>query len=424
MYSNFFQPMPHARQKKHHFTQFLLDFMTSTGEQEKLTDYMIREANYDVAFIQAFLYAFEDNQQLMDTLETPHLLMKFLDNIQSKALSHLPKIKMINKNAAQLIHGKAFMPNFYGLSKDWNSDEEGICDLVKLALDPKINRHLVVHYDNAPLCYVEKNGYFRETDEEKIQLYSAEQTQEITAEVLKEYRKGPLKNQHDRLVLFIVANEQQRHELALESAAQFQQTINQCLNDAEKIETIGRFIKELMQLHLYCDGNGRSLFILANRLLTAHGLKPFYPTQLCPFDGNSLEKMGKEISEGQKRFTQLFGSHEQLCANLNQYKEMIDKIAQMIQEMTPMQGIKTDLMTPFKERNFNLLLRRTATSPDYFSLFKLLLDNCDLLNIDINEKGLKSGNVWDVALQFNNQKAIEALTPLFIDTPINQANKM
>lgn len=409
----FFSPVEQAHPRKFHFTQFLLDYLQHTGGYEKLTDYMKREEGYDLVFIKAYLDVFQGHSKDIQTIDDPAFLLTLLDSIQHCAISHLPEMKMISETKAQLIQGKADSYNFYGLTKNWNSDEAGIVELVKIALDSKIERHLVVHYDNAPLCYVSKMGYVLESTPNKTLIFSSEQVQEITEHVLQEYRKGPYNNKLDRLVLFLCSNAAKRHDVALEAATHFVQQMQQAQNENDHIKTIGLFLRDIMQLHSYNDGNGRSLFILANWLLVTHGLKPFYPTQMCPFDGNSIEKIVKEIIEGQNRFAELFGTHATLLEQLSQYQDSIVEVEKMVKDLAANKKFPCDLDTPLKERNLNLLFRKTATHPEVFSLFKCLLDKCDVLNVDIFEKGPKSGHAFNIAKQYNNQKVMDVLQPLF-----------
>jgi ankyrin repeat protein len=157
---------------------------------------------------------------------------------------------------------------------------------------------------------------------------------------------------------------------------------------------------------MFADGNGRTVFIFANLLLSMNNLPPFYPNNMCIFDANSMPRMVREVIEGQKRFRAMFGTKEEFNHNLEAYKKAVENLSALI--LTKFTKIKS-IVTALNERNFNLLLRQSAISEDRIELLKFLLENHSFLNIDPSSAGQTSGTALDIAKKHGNEEACRLL---------------
>lgn len=65
--------------------------------------------------------------------------------------------------------------------------------------------------------------------------------------------------------------------------------------------------------------------------------------------------------------------------------------------------------TLIEEKNFELLLRKTATNGKYFTLLSFLVKHASLLNINISAKGKTSGTALEIAKKAKNQEGTALL---------------
>lgn len=400
-------------------TQFMIDYVSVTGALESLQDYVRRETNYDLAFCTAWQFLFDDKHRknYNESSNQPLFLVKLLDDLQAKAMGHLPHHHEIDlgygQTGIQPIQGRvSFAYNYYGLVKDWSADEAGIQELVSDILTGKKGdfNELVIHSDTPGKGpHVLKNdGLYIETHSSLKKLPLS--TREIMDFILKEFRKGPSKSGSDRMNLYVIHGGK-RTERELMILSQYCEEIKSAETPDQKIHVIGNTMRNLMQLHLYYDGNGRSMVMLANWLLYTNGLPLFYPDNMCIFDANSLKKIHQLITDGQTRFRHLFHDEPRLTASLTAWRETVMALNELINAQPLIKKELDVLKISFKNRDFNLLLRQSAANPRIIDLLRFLLRQKDALNIDVFAKGKSGKDVFDVANERNNQDAILALEP-------------
>ena len=78
-----------------------------------------------------------------------------------------------------------------------------------------------------------------------------------------------------------------------------------------------------MLLHPYHDGNGRTFYILTNLLLHQNQLKPTHLKNMCLYEGLTVERLVREVIEGQERFEAHFGSLDELSNGLYDYETAV-----------------------------------------------------------------------------------------------------
>lgn len=391
-----------------HSTLFMLDLEATNGEEATMQDFISREPDYDLAFCEAW-----NTIDIVKNERLPHSkqLLELLDKIQKVALGHLPLIRVVG-SGYQKIHGRADGLNYFGLFNNTpNSNEEGITDIIKkiwvnresFGLQAMINNHsrYVLTDNNLTLISENKNKvlFCNNTNSNK------ETFSEIAHIFLSLYKQGLFENERARIILMQNKNATEREIEALQILDIYFKEIKTKDKAVEKIETISCLIRDLMQLHLFYDGNGRSLYLLANLLLYQNDLPLFYPKNMCMFDGNGVDTMVEEILGGQQRFVSMFGSQESLTNSLREYKEAITQLKSFINKNFPSHPA---LNKSINERNLNLLFRQSVTAPNN-DLLKLLLSNKEIIGIDIFSKGLTSGNALMIAQKRNNPEAISLL---------------
>ncbi|CCB86349.1 unknown protein [Parachlamydia acanthamoebae UV-7] len=387
-----------------HTTQFMLDYKHAvTNERVSLGEFMKNEKNYDIAFCRAWeeIEPFHISNQT-----TPNDLLMTLDKIQKCSISHLDNQKQ----------GRAER-NFFGISKGYPTDEEGIKDLIiKIWVDKEPFILQVLAEDNLEEAYIltkDDLKYYNNAGQTiNIKPSSNDRTKTVSLmfqKIIPCYRKGDCLGR-ERLILKNHSAPNERETAALKIFEKFLNMMKiECLSTNEKIETIATTMRDLLQQHIYYDGNARSLYILSNFLLQQYGLEMFYPENMCLFDANSKGKMVSEICIGQNRFANIFGDEKALTENLKKYKQTVLDLQELINTQTlKSQSINT-LQSAFDERNFNLLLRLSATISGNTTLLKFLLENAKVLNIDITASGKKSGTALDIAVKGSNQEAITLL---------------
>lgn len=403
-----------------HPTTFFLDRCHPiTGKQDTLQEYVNREDNSDVSFCQAWLGM---NRVLKIAIyeRSPNSqeLLNILDVIQKHALSHFPPFQFINPFIVKPIHGKTEVPNWYGISKGTNADEQGIIDLIRKIWVDKETCELVVTPEDSNLdqVYVLRRDaliLITDDDQQKTIYTNETSTCQNTLEKINDlfvslFDDGinttengkPIKYDRMKLVCYGTAEERQRK--ALKILGNLFTNIKAKESEREKIELICITARDLMQQHPYYDGNARAVFIFANFLLRINGLQAFYPQNMCMFDANSVERMVQEVQGGQERLTSSYGSEDDLTNGL-------DKYLQALQNASPLVKDSHILLKIFSSRNFDLLLRQASQSLEDINLVSFLLEHIETLNIDKSAKGEKSGTPLDVALKANNTAAVKLL---------------
>jgi hypothetical protein len=396
--------------QRSHCTQFMLDFVPYEHKKQKnsFQDYMKREGNYDLSFCESWL-----NHVNADVIGDAEKLLEFFMKIQKTAMKHIELIGKISEG--QKYQSGIFIGNRYDVGKELNSDAEGIKKLARQIWFRKREKRITIFSEEKgprEIYFLENEGFFKNIpnklppklidNDGSEKLFNS-----IFDKILNCYDKGHLKDGSFPLIIqstyFTV--EGKKNE-AFKLFNKYLTSIKENKTNEEKIRSICKLCRELEQLHLFHDGNGRSVFILANLLLGWNGLDPFYPQNMCVFDANSLEKMFQEVVEGQERFAFMFGSKAQFNKDLNIYKQEVERLALIVNKKFSKLSLVTE---PFKERNFNLLLRQSAANKITQEILEFLLQNLSSLNIDINSKGKTSGTVMDVAINNKNEEAISLL---------------
>lgn len=79
----------------------------------------------------------------------------------------------------------------------------------------------------------------------------------------------------------------------------YYQRIENCSSDRDKISLIAETCQTLDQLHLFNDGNIRTVYLIMNKLLIDIGLSPSILKNPNIFDGYSLNELTEAILRGQ-----------------------------------------------------------------------------------------------------------------------------
>jgi len=120
------------------------------------------------------------------------------------------------------------------------------------------------------------------------------------------------KQKHYAICLF-PPNIDEAKKLAEESIQQFNiymQTPN--LTDREKITAIGSLVHELEILHLFPDGNLRTMYLLLNQLLMTYGFKYSILYDPNRLDGYSKAERTEQIIQGISRFERIVNNADEL----------------------------------------------------------------------------------------------------------------
>jgi len=383
---------------KTHFTQFTIDLIhKETSEPTSIQQFVENEPEYDLAFCSGMKILETNHSKL---IIDPKIFLSTLDQINKSSISHL-----------QLKNDEKPSLNHFPINKDITSDEVGIREIIKKIWLEQSHYALIARSDNISYAYHLTHEYFAlqkgENQSHQI-LYknnsiNREETLTlISTKILELYRRGLcIKMKQNRLVMVIHIEASEREKLALSIISDYFKQMNQAQSDLEQKHAIIHVIKNLSHLHLYNDGNARSLYILANLLLLQNGMRMFYPQNMCVFEGCSIDHLVDEISEGQERFKLMFGSKEELIEGLNAYESAVTKLKSFI--------LPDNMRQALDKRNFNFLLRLTAALPRHLPELKFLLENKQILNIDIKAKGKTSGSALDIACKYGNHEAIVLL---------------
>ncbi len=112
---------------------------------------------------------------------------------------------------------------------------------------------------------------------------------------------------------------------------------------------------------------------------------------------------GEYINDTKEIFNSLYGIQSGKGKNHRSTDELNNLMASTYpNELTLKQSIA--------KRDYNLLLRQSATDPKYLKLLEFLLDNKSSLKIDISARGKNSGTAQDIAEKCKNQQAVLLLT--------------
>lgn len=399
--------------QRQHCTQFMLDFVPCEGKTEtnSFQDYMKREDNYDLSFCESLL-----NHVDVDAIDDAEKLFEFFMKIQKTAMKH---IELTGKTSrGEMYQSGIYIGNTYCVSNSLVSDVEGIKELVSQIWFDNKKTHVTVYSEKNlkgfhDIYFLNKDGFYKRDPQQKVnkQIFSNDHSvnsfEIILNTIQKYYDVGLLEGGFSPLrIQSTYVNREEKKEKAVELMNNYLKSIREFQTNEEKILEICKLCRELEQLHLFHDGNGRSVFILANLLLHWNGLNLFYPRNMCVFDANSLKTMFREVVEGQERFSAMFGSKEQFTDNLSSYKNRVENLTCLAKEKFSKFGL---IMKSVKERNFNLLLRQSAANKNTKELLEFLLQNLSFLNIDIHSKGEKSGTALDVAIRNENEEAVKLI---------------
>lgn len=397
----------------HHCTQFMVDFVACESKKEanSFQDYMKREGNYDLSFCESWL-----NHVNTDVIDDPEKLFEFFMKIQKTAMKHIELIGTTSQG--ERYQSGLYIGSSYSVSNSLVSDVEGIKELISQIWFDNKETHATVYSEKKlngynDIYFLNKNGFYNRDPQKNVnkQIFSNDHSMTsfeiILKTILKYYDVGLLEGGFCPLrIQSCYVSKERKKEKAVELINDYLKSIREPQTNEEKILKICTLCRELEQLHLFHDGNGRTVFIFANCLVSWNGLNPFYPKNMCIFDANSLKTMFQEIIEGQERFASMFGSKEQFTNDLNIYKNKLENLTLLINEKFSNLNV---FMKSVKERNFNLLLRQSASNKSTKELLEFLLQNVSCLNIDINSKGEKSGTAIDVAIKNENKEAISLL---------------
>lgn len=399
-----------------HCTQFMLDFIACEVKKEtnSFQDYMKREDNYDLSFCEAWID--HVNADVMDDVNDAEKLFEFFMRIQKTAMKHIEQIGTTSHG--QRYQSGIFMGNTYCVSNSLVSDAEGIKELISQIWFDNKETHLTVYSEKNlkgfhDIYFLTKDGFYRRDPQKNIntQIFSNDHSMKAFEVILntiqKFYNVGFLEGGVSPLrIQSTYSSKEKKKEKAVELMSIYLKSIKESQTNEEKILKICTLCRELEQLHLFHDGNGRSVFILANVLLGWNGLNPFYPKNICIFDANSLKTLFREIIEGQERFASMFGSKEKFTNDLSIYKNRVENLKLLVNERFSKFHL---IIKSVNERNFNFLLRQSAFNKSTTELLEFLLQNLSFFNIDIHSKGEKSGTAMDVAVKNKNEEAIHLL---------------
>jgi hypothetical protein len=393
-----------------HFSQFMINQIpVAFDASQDMSDFVEKEPEYDLAFCKSWEFA---SLLPAEAFSTGKNFLESLDKIQDLALSHLPEKLYLDDEKQQFIflRGRASFINGYGLAKNTCSDDNGILDIIDKIIYEKRNLRLHCILDMPESRYVLSGDGFKSIKFgfERLAIGRRDERwiYRIKMKFLKWYNKGFLSDGSDRIFIEKRASKEEREKEALAYIHQFLRKMNRALLPIEKIRNIAILIRDLMQIHLYFDGNGRALYILSNILLNHYNLPLFYPKNMCLFDGNSVEKMVEEILIGQQTFKAHFKDKAELTKNLKNYAQVISELGREISEKY---SEYPSLAMAFKQRNLNLVFRKLAATKKALPLLKYMTRNITVLGIDPTVRGLSSGTALDVAIKFSNTKAIPIL---------------
>ncbi len=407
---------------KIHPSYYMVDELNSLGKKEDKTDFLSREGRYELAFCEAF--------KLLDdkrSYKTSKELFEFFEKIHNAACSHIDSAaKKVSVQMTDHGNNLASVPfNGYGFSKGIIADDEGLEDIIKTIW--KENEPFILiakddqnkYYLSNQRLYVYKGNGDESTGlsemmlrpiKECIIFNNEKSTSDITLHGIKQKMKlifnmGVFHSlSPHRMILACIAREGSRQQKALGALQNYLGRINTLSNDNEKIRLIAKTVNTLFKLHMWYDGNGRTAYLFANFLMEQNGLGYFYPRNMCLFDANSEENMVREITLGQTRFKDKFGTPEKLHEGLKSYSSAMKALIVSVFQT----GDHTLKMT-LVSRDLNLLFRRAAQNDRFFNLLQFMVDNSDALDIDITSKGNSGNNAADVANQNNNKIAMDYL---------------
>lgn len=396
-----------------HATNFMLDLEPVNGDPKNGTmqAFIKNESNYDLAFCEAWNVVDVAKEALLTSSKD---FLSLLDAVQGKSLMHLPSIKPV-KSGFIKIHGRVDgHVNFFGLSKNANSNDEGIINIInKIWVKKKKFELIGVHRNRITRCFLDNKKFHITQNKEILQesLIRNEGSQEDTLKricdiLIPLYNDGLGPDGQEPIIVFHETSGVEREQEAIKIIESYFDAMKLTKTPEAKIREISILIQDLMQLHLYWDGNGRSLYMITNLLLIQNGLRPFYPKNMCMFDGNSVETMVQEVLSGQERFALMFGDVSQLSSGLTDYSSAVKELMRIMQTKF---SDASSLASSFNERNLDLLFRRSAAGPKTIELLMFLKQNAKALNIDILSRGETSGSALDIARKFKNTAAVELL---------------
>jgi hypothetical protein len=388
----------------------MVDLVDPNNKPRTLQSFIEKENGYDIAFARAWsVFTSEKSNRFQNSKQ----MLQVLDRIQDLSLSHLPALKHVNGNNYIRIRGKVDSQyNWFDLSKDWNTDPEGLTDIIhKVWNDTKLDLALEMRDENEDVFLFNRKGFFKKVPPNGLPIHMRNGNNdekvllEINNRIFHCFNLPHRLNNLARMFFSIYATPEARAEEATRVAKTYLREIQSCKSNDEKLKIIANTLRDLLQIHMYWDGNGRSLYIFANLLLYQNDLSLCYPKNMAIFEVYSIPRIIQEIKEGQKRFTEMFGNETELSNGIKAYAKSIEELSSKLSSVD--EG--NSLSNPFQSRDLNLLLRRAASSPKCIDLLKFLLGHTQELNIDIHSRGKTSGSALEVATLKKNQEAVDLL---------------
>lgn len=396
-----------------HCSNFMLDYIPLVNASQNMQDFVKEEPDYDLAFCRAWRSRSIKPEK---DLSGNSAFLSLLVRINEQATSHLAPMKILNPYLVIYLKGPSVSENGYGFSKGVCADQKGVQDIIKKIWIAKENFQLRAYFREGKegSILLKRDGIFSvdsaTTPTPLPTLAGKESLNEIYDKFIPLFEKGLRADGGHRMEIIQTLPYEDRIELAYQYIIRyFKETKKSPLSTEEKIREIATLMRDLMQLHMYCEANGRSIYILTNALLSYWELPLFYPKNMCIFDGNSIDRIVEEITEGQVRFSAMFRSEEELSAQLANYENCIELLKIVIK--IDYSQFPT-LTKSFENRQLNLLFRQSAHDKRALPLLELLITNSEILGIDCSATGLTSGNALDVARKSGNLSAIPLLEAL------------
>lgn len=364
-----------------HPTLFLHDFRDHHNAPVRLTKFMLNEIDYDVSMVAAF-------GVMLKTAKVMHIahekrFLSLMDTIQSVATDHI-------ESSDRFLPGRVNGPNSFHLTSIHTSNSEGIKDLIRTIWIKKEDFILYVKpqddisYQLTPRSFTLSLAPFK-TFKTLIASTGDPTIDKTHLAMLDRYFVGLYENsmesQRGNFKLYSCNSPKNREVRSLHLIRDYFETLDKKTTDVEKIECISLLMRDLLQQHLYYDGNGRTIYLLANFLMIQNNLAPFYPVNMCIFDANSLDRMVGEVIEGQKRFVEFFGDFNTLSEKLKAYDQKLDELCSLLREQS-----LYELFEAYDRRDFTEIFKVSASDERYFDLFKFMLRNIRHFNTEYSRE--------------------------------------
>ena len=252
-----------------HPKQFMVDLIGPSKDNEGfvLESFRREEEDYrPISFARAWRSVSNQKDKGFQNSEE---ILKNLDDIHNLSLSHLKRSSRVDSEEDV---------NEFDIEKGWNSDSKGLNDIIdKIWDNSKLHFSLKIRGvdDDFVLSY---KGLYSDTDDTAVfQRSGKSQTEDLEVlEKIKEeiFRMIPEHTRGLKSPIFAIHEDAgTRREEAKKILDNYLKKITACKTDDEKLKTIATTLRDLSQIVLYQHGNNRSLYILANTLLSQNGLQ-------------------------------------------------------------------------------------------------------------------------------------------------------